>query len=86
MIFADTVYYERDSRNSSAFGHVFVLGKRNSAIIEGDTAYSINQAGITRILGKPVLFLIDSSKVNLDEPILQKKEDEKKVIIQIPKK
>ena len=86
LIYADTVYYERDSRNSSAFGHVSVLGKRNSAIIEGDTAYSINQAGITRILGKPVLFLIDSTKVNSEEPILHKKEEEKKVIIQVPKK
>lgn len=86
LIYADTVYYERDSRNSSAFGHVTVFGKRNSAIIEGDTAYSINQAGITRILGKPVLFLIDSTKVNSEEPILHKKEEEKKVIIQVPKK
>jgi lipopolysaccharide export system protein LptA len=64
LIYADSAYYDRESRNSLAFGRVIVLGKKNPAIIEGTLAESIPASGMTRITGRPILFLIDSSVVS----------------------
>ncbi|MFM8840364.1 MAG: OstA-like protein [bacterium] len=61
IIHADSAHYDRESRKSLAFGRVIVLGKQHSAIIEGMIAESIPTEGLTRITGRPILFLIDSS-------------------------
>jgi hypothetical protein len=62
LIHADSAHYERASRRSLAFGKVVVLSKNNPAIIEGVFAESIPNEEMTRITGRPVLFLIDSTK------------------------
>jgi len=43
------------------FGRVIVHGTQNPAIIEGAFAESIPAEGLTRITGKPILSLIDST-------------------------
>lgn len=63
LIYADSAHYDRETRKSLAFGRVIVLGKKNPAIIEGALAESIPAEGLTRITGRPMLFLIDSSFV-----------------------
>lgn len=61
IIYADSAQYDRESRRSLAFGRVIVISKKNPAIIEGGFAESIPAEGLTRITGKPILFLIDST-------------------------
>ena len=62
LIHADSAHYERSTRRSLAFGRVVVLSKNNPAIIEGMFAESIPNDGMIRITGRPILFLIDSTK------------------------
>lgn len=62
LIHADSAHYERSTRRSLAFGRVVVLSKNNPAIIEGNIAESNPNEGMTRISGRPILFLMDSTK------------------------
>jgi len=62
LIHADSAHYERTTRHSLAFGRVVVLSKNNPAIIEGKLAESIPNDEMTRITGRPILYLIDSTK------------------------
>ena len=78
LIYADSAHYERSTRRSLAFGRVVVLSKNNPAIIEGIFAESIPNEEMTRITGRPILFLIDSTKNNDTILIERKQESEKK--------
>ena len=69
-IYADSAYYERSNRNSTAYGNVSVYSKHNKAIIDGNIAYSFPEQGLTRIVGKPILYLIDSTIIQ--DSMLQK--------------
>lgn len=78
LIHADSAHYERTTRHSLAFGRVVVLSKNNPAIIEGKLAESIPNEEMTRITGRPILFLIDSTKKVDTIRIERKQEDRKK--------
>ena len=74
LIYADSAHYERSTRRSLAFGKVVVLSKNNPAIIEGMFAESIPNEELTRITGRPILFLIDSTK-NTDTIRIERKQE-----------
>ncbi len=78
MIHADSAHYERSTRRSLAFGRVVVKGKTNPAVIEGMYAECIPNDGMTRITGRPILFLIDSTKKTDTIRIERKQESGKK--------
>ena len=78
LIHADSAHYERSTRRSLAFGRVVVLSKNNPAIIEGMYAESIPNEEMTRITGRPILFLIDSTSKTDTIRIERKQESGKK--------
>jgi lipopolysaccharide export system protein LptA len=61
-ITAKKVTFDRNNRNSFAYGNVIVKGKFSSVLLTGDTVINFSKERYTKAYGKPVLYQIDTIK------------------------
>jgi lipopolysaccharide export system protein LptA len=62
IIYANHLIYNRNNKNSFAYGKVIIRGKYNNTILTGDTVLHYPSKNYSFATGKPVLFQIDSSE------------------------
>ncbi|MBI5325250.1 MAG: LPS export ABC transporter periplasmic protein LptC [Ignavibacteriae bacterium] len=77
-ITARKVTFDKNNRNSFAYGDVIVRGKFSNVILTGDTVINLAKERYTKSYGKPVLYQIDtvktvyiSSTYNQSQPFLK---------------
>lgn len=61
-ITANKVTFDRNNRNSFAYGNVKVKGKFSAVVLTGDTIINLSKERYTKAYGKPVLYQIDTVK------------------------
>ncbi|TAL69845.1 MAG: hypothetical protein EPN82_04280 [Bacteroidetes bacterium] len=61
-ITAKKVTFDRNNRNSFAYGNVIVKGKFSAVILTGDTVINLSKERYTKAYGHPVLYQIDTVK------------------------
>ncbi len=76
-ITAKKVTFDRNNRNSFAYGNVVVKGKFSNVVLTGDTVINLSKDRYTKAYGEPVLYQIDtiktvylSSTFNASQPFL----------------
>ncbi len=71
-IYADRIVYNRRTKNSFAYGSVYIIGKFTNVVLTAETVEYYPSKKYTIAYGKPVLFDVDSiiknSTITLDSP------------------